>query len=188
MKLDKNVMISFGLLIIMAALYRAMPGRIWGFAPHIAMAIFGGSVIKDRKLAFLLPVLSLFLSDVIYHVLYLNGLTPISGFYSGMIENYILFALLTIIGFAIKETNVAQIFAGAVAGPVLYFLASNFMVWIGGGGLGRPKTFAGLMQCYADGLPFFQTSLYGTFFFSTLLFGGLYLTKRYLVKSPIRTA
>jgi hypothetical protein len=188
MKLDKNILISFGLLIIMAALYRAMPGRIWGFAPHIAMAIFGGSVIKDRKLAFLLPVLSLFLSDVIYHVLYLNGITPIAGFYSGMIENYILFALLTIIGFAIKETNVAQIFAGAVAGPVLYFLASNFMVWIGGGGLGRPKTLTGLMQCYADGLPFFQTSLYGTFFFSTLLFGGLYLTKRFLVKSPIRTA
>ena len=56
MKLDKHILVSFGLLIIMAALYRAMPGRIWGFAPHIAMAIFGGSVIKDRKLAFLLPV------------------------------------------------------------------------------------------------------------------------------------
>ena len=68
MKLDKNILVSFVLLIIMAALYRAMPGRIWGFAPHIAMAIFGGSVIKDRKLAFLLPVLSLFLSDLIYHV------------------------------------------------------------------------------------------------------------------------
>ncbi len=188
MKLEKNILISFVLLIIMAAMYRAMPGRIWGFAPHIAMAIFGGSVIKDRKLAFLLPVLSLFLSDLIYHVLYLNGLTPIAGFYDGMIGNYILFGLLTIIGFAIRETNVGQIFAGAVTGPVIYFLSSNFMVWIGGGGFARPKTFEGLLQCYADGLPFFQTSLYGTFFFSTLLFGGLYLTKRYLVKSPIRTA
>jgi hypothetical protein len=185
MKLDKNILISFVLLIIMAALYRAMPGRIWGFAPHIAMAIFGGSVIQDRKLAFLLPVLSLFLSDLIYHALYLNGLTPIAGFYDGMIGNYILFALLTIIGFAVKETNVAQIFAGAVAGPVLYFLASNFMVWAGGGGLGRPKTFSGLVQCYADGLPFFQTSLYGTFFFSALLFGGLYLTKRYFFKKQL---
>jgi hypothetical protein len=69
MKLDKNTLISFVLLIIMAALYRAMPGRIWGFAPHIAMAIFGGSVIKDRKLA-LLPVLSLFLSDLISYTLF----------------------------------------------------------------------------------------------------------------------
>ena len=188
MKLDKNILVSFVLLIIMAALYRAMPGRIWGFAPHIAMAIFGGSVIKNRKLAFLLPVLSLFLSDLIYHVLFLNGLTPIAGFYDGMIGNYILFALLTIIGFRIRETNVAQILAGAVAGPVMYFLASNFMVWIGGGGFGRPKTFEGLIQCYADGFPFFQTSLYGTLFFSGMLFGGLFFVKRYIFKSSVPAA
>jgi hypothetical protein len=46
----------------------------------------------------------------------------------------------------------------------------------------RPKTFSGLMQTYIDGLPFFQTSLYGTLFFSAVLFGGYYLVKRYVVR------
>ncbi len=175
MKSNKHILTSFILLIVIAALYRAMPGRVWGFAPHIAMAIFGGSVIRDRKLAFALPILSLFLSDLLYHVLYLNGITPISGFYSGQLENYILISLLTFIGFAISRQNVLQIFAGSLAGPIVYFLSSNFLVWITGGGYHRPKDLTGLMQCYADGLPFLQTSVYGTFFFSAVLFGGYYL-------------
>jgi len=63
--------------------------------------------------------------------------------------------------------------------PVVYFLASNAMVWIGGGGLGRPRTFTGILQCYADGLPFLQTSLIGTLFFSAILFGGFHLYSAY---------
>ena len=180
MRIERNTIISLGLLILIAALYRAMPGRVWGFAPHIAMALFGGSVIRDRRLAFALPLLSLLLSDLLYHVLYLQGLTPISGFYGGQWLNYFLIGLLTFIGFAIRSDSVTQVFAGALAGPLAYFLLSNFTVWIGGGGYARPKTFEGLLQCYADGLPFLQTSLYGTFFFSIVLFGGHHLLSRRL--------
>ena len=185
MKLDKNTLVSLLLLIVIAAVYRAMPGRIWGFAPHLAMAVFGGSVIRDRKLAFIFPILSLFLSDLVYHILYLYQLTPIAGFYSGQLTNYLLIASLAIIGFRIKENKLSQIAAGAIAAPVLYFLASNFLVWAGGGGYFRPKTFQGLMQVYTDGLPFFQTSLYGTLFFSAVLFGGSYLLKRFVVKQAL---
>ena len=185
MKLDKNTLVSLLLLIVIAAVYRAMPGRIWGFAPHLAMAVFGGSVIRDRKLAFIFPILSLFLSDLVYHILYLYQLTPIAGFYSGQLTNYLLIASLAIIGFRIKENKLSQIAAGAIAAPVLYFLASYFLVWAGGGGYFRPKTFQGLMQVYTDGLPFFQTSLYGTLFFSAVLFGGSYLLKRFVVKQAL---
>jgi hypothetical protein len=180
MRIERNTLISLLLLVVIAALYRAMPGRVWGFAPHIAMAIFGGSVIKDRKLAFALPLLSLFLSDLLYHFLHLQGLTPISGFYGGQWLNYLIIGLLTFIGFAIRSDSVPQIFAGSLAGPLAYFLISNFSVWIGGGGYARPKTFTGLLQCYSDGLPFLQTSVYGTFFFSAVLFGGYHLLGRTL--------
>ena len=182
MKLDRQTLVSLLLLIIAAALYRALPGRIWGFAPHLAMAVFGGSVIKDRKLAFLFPILSLFLSDLVYHVLYLQGITPIEGFYSGQLTNYVLIAMLALIGFRIRENKPVQILSGAIAAPVVYFLTSNFMVWIGGGGLERPKTFNGLLMTYADGLPFFSSSLYGTLFFSAMLFGGFYLLKNYVAR------
>lgn len=177
MKSNRDTILTFCLLIGAAALYRAMPDRVWGFAPHIAMALFGGSVLKDRKLSFALPLFSLFLSDLIYHVLYLNGITPISGFYQGQWINYLLIGSLTFIGFGVRSNSPVQVGVASLLGPMAYFLMSNFTVWIGGGGLQRPRTLTGLMQCYADGLPFLQTSVYGTLFFSALLFGGLHLIR-----------
>jgi hypothetical protein len=179
MKSNRDTILTFVLLIGAAALYRAMPDRVWGFAPHIAMAIFGGSVLKDRRLSFGLPLFSLFLSDLIYHVLYLNGLTPISGFYDGQWINYLLIGSITCIGFYVRSSNPVQVGAASLLGPISYFLMSNFAVWIGGGGLQRPRTFTGLMQCYADGLPFLQTSVYGTCFFSAVLFGGYHLIRTF---------
>jgi hypothetical protein len=89
-----------------------------------------------------------------------------------------LFALLTTVGFLVKKINVLNVLLASIAAPTAYFIISNFTVWIGGGGLERPKTFAGLMMCYSDGLPFYQNSLYATVFFSLVLFGGYYLAQR----------
>ena len=159
-----------------------MPGRPYGFAPQIAMAIFGGAIIKDKKFAFLLPLLAMFVSDCLYQLLYINGVGTMYGFYEGQVLNYILFGGLTVFGFFIKKLNVKRIAIASVAAPTAYFLASNFFVWASSSplaGLGRPKTFAGLMMCYADGLPFYPWSVASTFVFSAILFGSYYLmTKR----------
>ena len=93
MKLNKYTLLSFFMLVLLAALYRAIPGRPWGFAPQFAMAIFGGAVIADKKLSFILPLLSLLISDVIYELLYINGVFEIKGFYDGMWVNYLLFGI-----------------------------------------------------------------------------------------------
>jgi hypothetical protein len=183
MKLNKTTIAAFSLLILISALYRAVPGHIWAFTPQIAMAVFGGSVIRDRKLSFALPLLSLFISDLIYQFFYMNGIGTIPGFYEGQLINYLLFTSLTIVGFRVRERNVLSILAGAVAAPTLFFLVSNFFVWAGGGGLKRPFTFSGLAQCYNDALPFFWNSLYGTLFFSAVFFGGYYLVRRFLLKT-----
>ncbi|MGZ8538406.1 MAG: DUF6580 family putative transport protein [Flavisolibacter sp.] len=42
----------------------------------------------------------------------------------------------------------------------------------------RPKTFEGLMMSFADGLPFFRSSLVYTIIFSAVLFGGYFLAQR----------
>ncbi|ULQ56893.1 hypothetical protein KJS94_01610 [Flavihumibacter rivuli] len=178
MKLNRSFIVSLVLLIIVAALYRVIPSRPWGFAPHIAMAIFGGAVIRDRKWAFALPVFSMFLSDALYQVLYVNGLSSIPGFYEGQVTNYLMFAGLTLVGFAIRKVSVANVALASLAAPVLYFLVSNFAVWVSGGGFNRPRTMSGLLQCYADGLPFFQGSLMATVFFSAVLFGAYYVVQQ----------
>ena len=183
MKISKTVIISLVLLTTVCALYRIIPGRPWGFAPQIAMAVFGGAVfIKNKKWAFALPLLSMFLSDVLYEILYNTGVSEMPGFYTGQWENYLLFAVLTLIGFGVRKINVLSVLSAALAAPTLYFILSNFTVWAGGGGLERPKTFAGLLMCYTDGLPFYINSIYGTLFFSGVLFGGYYLIKTYLFK------
>ena len=185
MKLNKPTLYSFLLLIIVAAVYRVLPRPegLWGFAPQIAMAIFGGSVIKDKKLAFLLPLLSMFISDALFEILYTTGIGNTPGFYSGQLTNYILFGLLTVVGFFINQKNVLQIGLGSVAAPVIYFLLSNLQVWIGGGGWHRPKTLDGLMMCYNDGLPFFKGSLIATLVFAAILFGGYYLINKTVTKT-----
>ena len=179
MKWNKSYLIIFALLIIMASLYRVWDGRLWGFAPQIAMAIFGGAIIRDKRWAVALPLLSMFLSDALYQVLYINGLTEIPGFYEGQITNYILFALLTLFGFLIRKVNWKNVLIVSLAAPTAYFIVSNFLVWLSGSGYARPKTWDGLMLCYTDGLPFYRGTIAGTLFFSLILFGGYYLIRRY---------
>lgn len=183
MKITKSVILSLVLLTLVAALYRVFPNRPLGFAPQYAMAIFGGAIfIKNKKWAFVLPLLSMFLSDLLYQALYIKGLSTIPGFYTGQWQNYVLFALLTGIGFFIKKINVPNVLAASIASPTVYFILSNFVVWAGWQGtrgFNRPKTWDGLMQCYADALPFYPNSIYATIIFSTVLFSGYYLIKNY---------
>jgi len=182
MKSSNKIIWSFVLLVVIAALYRIIPGRPYGFAPQWAMAVFAGAVIKDRKWAFIIPILSMFISDLLYQVLYIGGLTSIPGFYEGQWQNYILFTLLVFVGFAIKKLNVLQIVAASLAAPSVYFIISNFLVWASNGttrGLDRPKTFNGLMLCYSDGIPFYKTSLLATLVFSAVLFGTYAFIRNY---------
>jgi hypothetical protein len=182
MKSSKNIVLIFLLLILITALYRIIPGRPFGFAPQWAIAVFAGAVIKDRKWAFIIPVLSMFISDIIYQVLYVGGLTSIPGFYDGQWQNYILFTLLVFVGMAIHKLNVLQIAVASIVAPSIYFLISNFLVWASNApvrGLDRPKNFNGLMLCYADGIPFYRMSILATLVFSAILFGGYAFIRNY---------
>ncbi|MES2648422.1 MAG: DUF6580 family putative transport protein [Bacteroidota bacterium] len=174
MNFNRNTLLAFALLIMATALYRVVPYDMragWLGAPQFAMALFAGSVIKSRKWAFALPVFSMLISDIVMQVLhyYNPGLMP--GFYSGQLLNYLLIASLTVIGFFINRRKLVEIGAGILAAPTVYFLLSNFIVWAGSGGWQRSKTFAGLIQCYADGLPFYKLHLLGTAVWSIVLFG-----------------
>jgi hypothetical protein len=190
MKSSKHIVWSFLLLVIIAALYRVIPGRPFGFAPQWAMAVFAGAVLKDKKWAFIIPVLSMFISDLLYEVLYMGGLTTMTGFYEGQWQNYLLFTGLVFVGMAVRKLNIVQITAASFAAPTLYFIVSNFLVWASNGlerGLDRPKTLSGLMLCYADGIPFYRMSILATLVFSGILFGSFYLlqhnAKRQMVKA-----
>ncbi len=186
MKVNKNNILALVLLVVIAALYRVWESRPLGFAPQIAMALFAGSVIRNKKISFLFPLLSMFISDILYQVLYNQGLTSIKGFYEGQWVNYILFAGITVIGFWINQKKVSSIIIGSLAGAIFFFIASNFLNWIGGGldinNLPYPKTFNGLITCFAAGIPFFKGSLYATFIFNAIFFGSYFFAGKYVLK------
>jgi len=192
MKLNKSNLLVLFILILACALYRVWDSRPMGFAPQIAMALFAGSVSKDKRFAFLFPVLSLFISDLLYQFLYSQGLSTIKGFYSGQWQNYLLIASITVIGFFINKNRISQIFIGSLAGAIYFFLISNLMVWIGGGwdinNQPYPRSFSGLMLCYSEALPFFKWSVLSTLLFNGVFFGSFYLLVKSVLKKEVQAA
>lgn len=158
-----------------------MPGRPWGFTPQIAMAVFSGAVIKDKRFCFLLPLISMFISDALYEILYRYGVSPIQGFYSGQVINYILIASMAVFGFLINKISILKIIGVSFLAPTTYFLLSNFLVWFSSSpevGFHWPKTFSGLILCYQAGLPFFYWTIPACLMFSAILFGGYVLFQK----------
>jgi len=192
MKLNKSNLLVLFILILACALYRVWDSRPMGFAPQIAMALFAGSVSKDKRFAFLFPVLSLFISDLLYQFLYSQGLSTIKGFYSGQWQNYLLIASITVIGFFINKNRISQIFIGSLAGAIYFFLISNLLVWIGGGwdinNQPYPRSFSGLMLCYSEALPFFKWSVLSTLLFNGVFFGSFYLLGKSVLKKEMQAA
>jgi hypothetical protein len=187
MKRSSQLVLLFTLLIAISAIYRVIPfdaRPVWLGAPQLAIALFAGSIIKDRKWAFAVPLFSMLISDLFIQALYSAGAVVYPGFYKGMFINYVFISLLTVVGFFVNHRKAGSVFAGMVAAPTVYFLLSNFAVWVSGGGLQRPKTPAGLLQCYVDGLPFYGYSLLTMAIFGTALFAGYFLF--YPVLNPVK--
>ncbi|HTE26988.1 DUF6580 family putative transport protein [Flavitalea sp.] len=191
MKLNKSLIWTFIAIVAVSAIYRIIPNRPEGFAPQMALALFGGAIIKDKKWAFALPLFSLFISDLLYQVLYISGMTDRQGLYAYQIPMYLCFAAITLFGFLLKKITFLKVAMFGTAGSVLFFLLSNLFVLIGGFGFERPKTFNGLMLCYNDALLFYRdyglipgfygNVLIGDLFFTGLIFGGYYLVRKMFV-------
>lgn len=167
-----QTLLVFTLLVAVAALYRVIPGRPYGFDPMIAIAIFGGAVIANKKWAFALPLAAMLLSDGLFEVMTRMGITNMPGFYNGQWLNYLLLGGLAFFGIFMKRINFRNVALAAVAAPLVYFLLSNTGTWAFHGGFQRPITFAGWIQALADGLPFLKWSLAGSVVFSTIFFGA----------------
>ncbi|SEA31597.1 hypothetical protein SAMN05192529_11391 [Arachidicoccus rhizosphaerae] len=174
-----KIVVCFCLLIAVALIMRLipMPAGIYGVTPMYAMAIFGGVVFKkDKKYAFLLPLLSFFICDVVVEVLFKLGAWSTPGFYEGQLINYILFALLTVIGFGVKKPGIVSVGIASLVAPTIFYILSNLSVWAFAGFY--PMTADGLKGCYIAGFPFyFPYSLLSTLVFSAILFGVYSLYK-----------
>lgn len=132
----------------------------------IAIGVFAGMAIQRKPAGLLLPLVSVFLADALIHLLYKVDLFEYPGFYSGQWKNYLILVLsTTTIGWLLRARTYTNIIIGAVAAPTLYFLLSNFNVWISTAEVVYPKTFSGLITCYEAALPFYRNGLLSTLVF-----------------------
>jgi hypothetical protein len=164
---DNRTRLAILLLAILAAAMMRLIPHPPNFTPIGAMALFGGAYLGRRWLAFAAPLGALLLSDLVL------------GFYSGMAFVYAATALAVLLGWALQaRRSPVRVVGAALASAVLFFLVTNFGMWLFSGFY--PLTAAGLAACFVAALPFFQNSLAGDLVFCGLLFGGWALAERVL--------
>lgn len=147
-------------LIVIAAIIRLLP-HIPNVTPITAMALFSGVYLTNKKHAFIIPLLAMFLSDLFL------------GFSSITLFVYAAFILVSYIGFSSKKVSIKTILISSIS----FFIITNFGVWL----IGYPKTLNGLLECYTLAIPFFRNSLIGDFFFAGVMYYGFeFVSNRYL--------
>jgi hypothetical protein len=156
MKTKKQKLVLFTYFVGLIALSRIIPHPP-NFTPVIAMAIFMPYLTRDLYSAIAVPLAAMFVSD-----LYL-------GWHSSMFWVYGSILLCTILSrysLSIKKTYL-HLGVNAVASSIIFFVVTNFAVWISG--VMYPLTYEGLILCYTMALPFFTNTLISTIFYASLL-------------------
>jgi hypothetical protein len=152
-------------LIGLAAALRIAP-HPWNFTPVGAMALFSGAVLKDRRLAFLFPLLALFIGDIFI------------GFYKFMFIIYASFLISVAIGLWLRgRRTVARISLATLLGAIQFFLVSNFAVWQFLNTY--PHNLRGLRACYIAGIPLFWNTLAGDAVYVAVFFLGYGLAENF---------
>jgi len=135
-------------LIVVAVLTRLIPHPA-NVAPITGIALFAGNNFDDKRMAFLLPLFCMFVTDIFL------------GFHMIIPFVYLAFMLISYIGINSQKITNGTILKSST----LFFLITNFGVWM----VGYPTSLAGLVACYTLAIPFFINTLLGDFFYSHLL-------------------
>ena len=167
-KKENNFFFVIG-LILLASFYRIIP-HYPNFTPIIAISLFGGKYFENRNLAFFLPVFILWISDLIINNFILDYYKTFTFFYPGFYWQYFSILLISFIGRNyIKETSVFRLLGISISSSLVFFIISNFGVFISSSIY--PKDFNGLLLCYIAAIPFFHGNLISSIIYTFSLFG-----------------
>lgn len=168
MKQNKINLLIAAVLIVFSALLKVATYP-HTFSPMIAIALFSGVVISDKKLSFAMPLLAMFASDLI-----LELFTKTPGFYGlEQIGNYAALLFITTLGFAMKKITVINVAGFSLASSLLFYFLSNTNTFLFDTFNSFENSFAGYLKCMADGIPFIK--FVPDLVFSVILFGGYVL-------------
>jgi hypothetical protein len=143
-------------VIVLAAVARIIP-HAPNFAPVGALAIFTGYHFKN-KFSWWIPIAAMVLSDFVI------------GFHSTVPYVYTSFIIMSLIGSYLKKRNARTLFLASLASSVLFFLVTNFGVWVSSSMYA--KNVNGLIQSYLMAIPFFRNTALSDLFYTFSFFYG----------------
>jgi hypothetical protein len=173
-KSDTIVRLSvFGGLVAAGAVSRIWFHELPNFAPIAAMALFSGYYFRSAKVAVLVPLLAMSLSDLVIGsydwqvmaVVYAALALPVA--FRGLLQKH-----LSIERGSARSASLGLggLLTCSLASSLFFFIATNFACWCFGNMY--EHNGQGLLLCYLQGLPFFRFTLAGDLFFGALLFGS----------------
>ncbi|HTL39741.1 MAG TPA: DUF6580 family putative transport protein [Methylomirabilota bacterium] len=150
--------------ILFGAILRVLPHAA-NFAPIGALALFGG-VYLNKKIALILPILTMIISDFFIGFDSLESRLVIYGS----------FLIIGLIGLLIRNhKNVFTVTGGSLLGSTVFYLITNCVLFYST--KMYPHTWAGQMLSYTNALPFFRATLGSDLFYTAVLFGSYELVK-----------
>lgn len=158
--------LMIGFLVTAGVLGRLLP-HAPNATPMAALGLVAGAALGGR-FAVLVPLVTLALTDIV-----LGTYAPVV-----MATVYACMAVPGILGNTVLKNlrNPLAIGICAAFSSVLFFVATNFAVWAGGGWYA--PTLAGLTECYVAALPFARNMLMADLVWSIALFAGLALIEQ----------
>ena len=165
------------LVVCGVSFLRVIP-HVYNFSPVIALAIFGAIHYKHRKLAYIVPLMSILFSDIIINNFVYNLSNNIVIFYKGFYWQYISYVIIIFLSFKYKhkKINIKNISILVIYTSTLFFATTNFGYWLTSELY--THNISGLFKCYVNAIPFFEGTLLGTIFYTPIFIGLYYFLQR----------
>jgi hypothetical protein len=148
----------------------SVAGRLWqpayNVTPFAGAAIAAGAVFSSPMVAASVPVAALAISNLALPGYGLSG--------GGFLMAAVIYAAISwpvLMGGMVRNGRLATVVGGALASSLVFFLSTNFAHWCLSNDY--PHTAAGLLSCFAAGLPFYRWMPVGDVAWSLAMMGGL---------------
>ena len=158
------------LLVLIVLIALGVAGRVWqptwSFTPTAALTVFAGYYFAQWRMAVLVPLAILAISD---------GFLSAHDNLGVAITVYLFMAWPILLGRWLRDSRqghskTQRVVALGLCGllpATSFYLASNFAVWLLKSDY--PRTIDGLAHCYLAALPFYRSMLAGDLFYGALI-------------------
>ncbi len=159
----QHLKLTIGILIVLSA-SRFIPHPP-NFTSLIALSFYVPAIFGLKFLPFVL--LSFIFTDIVI------------GFHNTMLFTW---GSVLLIGFLCKyfTKNIYTRVLGALSGALLFFIISNFGIWINGA---YGYSLSGFLTCYILAIPFFVNTFISTLLYSAIIETIYKLSMNYLIKN-----